>query len=198
MSLIKEFFSKYEAKDFRLEPGGILSFDEMSKRINKKGALNRVELISIVNWKPSKKIGSVKKNSSAEIDKITRYVMSELKGVKYDELKLRVLKALQGVGLGVASTILALIDPKIYGILDVSDWTSLFFLHKEEKLKCYNLDGELTRKMEDQELKDEYWLTYLSTIRKIGKYEKLTSHQVDRALYTYCKKLQQEGKVKRI
>lgn len=198
MSLIKEYFSKYEAKDFRLEPGGILSFDEMSKRINKKGSINRVELISIVHWKPSKKIGSVGKNSSVEIDKITRYVISELKGVKYDELKLKVLRALKGVGLGVASTILALIDPKIYGILDISAWTSLFFLHQEGELKCYNLDGAFARKMEDQELKDEYWLAYLAIIRKISKDEKLTTHQVDRALYTYCKKLQQEGKVKRI
>lgn len=198
MSLIKEYLAKYEAKDFRLKPGGILSFDEMSRRINKKGAINRVELISIVHWKPSKKIGSVEKNSSAEIDKITRYVISDLKGVKYDDLKLRVLRALKGVGLGVASTILTLIDPKIYGILDISAWTSLFFLQQEGELKRYSIDGALARKMEDRELKDEYWSMYLGIIRKIGKNDKLTPHQVDRALYTYCRKLQQEGKVVRI
>ena len=140
----------------------------------------------------------MKKNTSAEVDKITRYVISDLKGIKYDELKLRVLMALQGVGLGVASTILALNNPKMYGILDTSTWTSLYFLHRGGVLKSYGLDGELSRKIEDQELKDEYWLPFLTIIRKIGKNERLNSHQVDRALYAYCKKLHQEGKVKKL
>lgn len=45
---------------------------------------------------------------------------------KSDELKISLLRTLNGVGASVASTILTLYDPKNYGVFDKHVWRELF------------------------------------------------------------------------
>jgi thermostable 8-oxoguanine DNA glycosylase len=43
-----------------------------------------------------------------------------------DKIRVRILTALPGVGVGVASAILALSDPYNYGVVDGAVWSALF------------------------------------------------------------------------
>lgn len=142
-------------------------FNEIGKNIKNMGYLKKDELLEIVRWKSARAIRKAEANSEEIIEKITRFAFE----TDSEEVKMRVLTSLNGVSIPMASSILTIPYPELYGIIDIRGWHTL-----------YNL-GLVDYKKDVFNIKD--WLLYLKIIRDIGKKYGITPREVDKAIFMY-------------
>jgi len=134
--------------------------------------LTKVEFDKILNWKLRQQIGRQKwyrkENTNEIIRQITRTAFKISHSLSHyeTELKLKLLTALRGVGIPVASAILALSYPEKYAVIDFRGWRQLF-----ENTRTYYSTNN--------------YLKYLDTIRNIAENYNLTPQQVDQAIWQY-------------
>lgn len=100
----------------------------VGNKIREQQSLTLDDLIKITGWKfeglryKQRKIDDVKKNLPEQVEKITEKAFKS----KDDEIKLLLLKSLNGIGTATASAILAFYDPENYGVIDEHVWAELF------------------------------------------------------------------------
>ena len=96
------------------------------------GHLTPATFEAVLDWKLRKQRNRTKKLRSCLTADLVRHITTCVAQVKHKdekierEIKLRVLCALPGVGLGVATAILTLAHPKDYGIIDFRAWKVLY------------------------------------------------------------------------
>jgi hypothetical protein len=162
-SEILELISSYNHESRYAKNKGIL--DTAGKNIRDKGYLNRDEFLMITHWKSPRSIRKVELNSNEVIKEITKLVFK----TNNEEVKIRILNSLDGIGIPIASAILTIPYPEKYGIIDVRAWQTLFDYSK----KSFNI-------------KD--WLSYLDKIREWGNKFDLSPRDIDKALFMYDQK----------
>ena len=90
------------------------------------------DLEKILAWKLGRQIGRQREkrleNTDELIRKVTGLALSlRHKDPEYElELRVQILCALRGVGMGVASAVLALVFPNQYAVIDFRGWRQLF------------------------------------------------------------------------
>jgi len=154
------------------ETNNIIQENEKLKKLREPFYLNKQEFKKILLWKLRTQHERQRKyreiNTDAIIQKITRTAFEiDHPNWRYKtELKLNILTVLRGVGIPVASAILALCNPKKYAVIDFRAFRQL--------------SGKTKRAFSNRD-----YIEYLKKIRDIAKKYEVTPQQVDHAIWQY-------------
>ena len=136
---------------------------EAGRRIT-DGDYDRANLRIIVNWKSKRRAALIDKNSDGEITEALRLAVEAQEA----RTAFAVLMGLSGVGLPMASAILACLDGKQYTIID---WRTL------EALGAPNWNADLN-----------FYLThYLPECRRLARAAEVSLRTLDRALWQWSR-----------
>ena len=144
------------------------------KHVRKDKFLSRNELVDICLWKSARAVQHVRRNHPAKIRRLTSASFTS----KSERTKLECLTQLYGVGIPMASSILTLIWPERYGVIDIRVWQLLFEL------------GEVNSNPSGVGFNFENWYTMLCKLRYQARNLKTTVRTVERTLYLYHKEIQ--------
>lgn len=152
----------------------------INKVFNKQKYLTIEQIARISKWKMgwrNRQLHNILKNETfspiINIFEITTKVYHS----KDPKEQIKLLTKIRGIGVPTASSILAMMDPNKYGVIDIRAWKALYFHRVVE-----NRESEKGFTPED-------FGTYTEVIRLIAKELKTTPRIVDVALYTYHKSL---------
>ena len=130
------------------------------------------EFDEVLKWKLRGQYGRTVRHRQGLADGTVRTVTGAAFDIRLQEksLELRirtgVLTALPGVGVPVASAILALVDPETYGVLDFRAWRQVF----PKKQVDYSVSG---------------YLRYMQKIWLLADELRWTAQEVDLAIWQY-------------
>ncbi len=127
-----------------------------------RGYLTRSEFLQICEWKTPRSRPLCVRNKAQSVRKVTHAALS----MRDEELKMRTLLRLSGVGMPTASVILHFCDRGMYPILDVRVLWSLGIT----KPPSFTIP---------------YWLKYTKFMRGLADRTKQEMRTVDRALWQY-------------
>lgn len=95
--------------------------------------LTAVEFEEVLEWKLGQQIGRQRERRTANTDEIIRAItglaltITHPTNKEYElELRINILCSLRGVGMGVASALLALAFPTTYAVIDYRGWRQCF------------------------------------------------------------------------
>jgi len=142
--------------------------------IKKKKYFTKDQFYAVAMWKTPRPKNHYLNNSKELIKKISSGVLN----AKSEEDKMKLLTSLKGVSIAVASSLLTIINPKDYGIIDIRVWQLL-----------YNYD-EVKTKPGGQGFNLNDWLNYLSILRKYAAQFNTDARNIERTLFFYHKKIQ--------
>jgi hypothetical protein len=92
--------------------------------VRRRGHLTQGEFLAICRWKSPRSIRHCMKNSPHRIRRQSAAALAS----RDERVRFEALTALDGVGFPTASAILALTDPRRYGVIDIRVWQLLFEL----------------------------------------------------------------------
>ena len=123
----------------------------------------------ILNWRLEKESQAQKIINSTPADFLKNITHCYYKtDYPHDELKIKIkmhiLLSIPWIGIGIASAIMALHEPHLYGTIDVRSWSSLFQQHKK------------TLAMND-------YMKYLETIRPLAEKAGCDVQEIDYILW---------------
>lgn len=131
----------------------------------KRGWLEREEFLKICLWKSRRSKQKLKKNTSKQIEDLTRLAFAE----KDERKKMEYLIKLKGVGVPMASAILSVTNQNKYPVIDIRTVQALnrlrLFNHTHISINC--------------------WLEYLSVMDKLKKRVNRTARELDKALFAF-------------
>lgn len=151
-----------------------LELIEKLKDVKEKGFFSKSQFYEVAMWKTPRPKKHYLSNSEGMIVEISKKVLSS----NYEDEKVNLLISLKGVSIPVASSLLTIINPKDYGIIDIRVW-QLLYLYKEIKTKPTG---------QGFTLKD--YKEYLSVLRKYSKEFKINVRDIERIFFFYHKKIQ--------
>jgi hypothetical protein len=134
----------------------------------RRGSLTRREFMVLGDWKTPRSRPRRAANSEALVREATRLAL----GAKSDELKIGILRMLQGVDWPTASVILHFCDRGAYPILDVR---ALWSAGLGTPLPPYT-----TR----------LWIDFVAFTRELARGSRCSMREIDRALWQYSKEHQ--------
>jgi hypothetical protein len=137
--------------------------------VRKRGYLRSSELEAICYWKSPHHIRS---NSSSTIRAATRAALA----TRSERARLEALTALSGVSVPTASSVLMLLDPKRYGVIDIRVWELLYEL------------GTVTRNPGAVGFSFSNWHEFLMIIRHFAKKLECKARDIERTLFLAHKK----------
>ena len=139
-------------------------------------SLGLSDLERILEWKLRSQYRRTASYRTLLTDSIVRQVTAVAFAVQHadeqfeTELKVRLLCTLPGVGVGVASAILALTHPERYAVIDYRNWRQVF----DEERTTFSL-GQ--------------YVQYLSRIRDIAAQLRWLPQEVDLAIWEYDRRM---------
>lgn len=160
-----------EAEDYS-ETINLINELEKLKQERQPFYLIKEEFDKILDWKLRQQIGRQKRYREQNTDEIIRQITRTAFEISHSnwhyetELKLKLLTALKGVGIPVASSILALCYPEKYAVIDFRTRRQLFGKAKNPLL-----------------ITD--YVKYLDIIRRLAADYNLNPQQVDQAIWQY-------------
>ncbi len=146
------------------------------RHVKSKGYFTKSEFLEMCKWKDERQLRRSywKANTEKEIDSISKQIFAT-----DDECKrITLLDRLKGVGIPVASAILALTDPQAYGVIDKRVWQVLY------------LYGEVNYNPEGTGLSVGHWIDYLPEIRQWASEFGVYTRNIERSLFEYHKTIQ--------
>lgn len=160
-------------------------FGMMSSDIQSKGYLNKKEFIQVGVWKSSGNEYLYRENSNKEIRDRTRDALNA------DDLeeKIGALTVLNGVGVPVASSVLATVFPEKYAVVDYRALRSLPLLSDEQVLDITNEEDfyRYLRTFRRYGNSTDAYEYYLDKVRQLAQSNDLIPREVDMALWQYDK-----------
>jgi len=144
------------------------------KDVKKKGFFSKQQFYKVAMWKTPRPKNRYLSNSEEYIKEISKGVLS----THSEDAKMALLTSLDGVSIAVASSLLTMIDPKHYGIIDIRVWQ---LLHRY---------GEVKTKPSGQGFNLNDWKTYLAILRKYAAQLRMNVRDVERILFFYHRKIQ--------
>jgi hypothetical protein len=166
--LVKKYLSTEEWE------GTVILMKEF-RSVKKNGFLTKEELIKVCYWKSPRAIKYIKSNRADAIKKITGIAL----GSRNEHEKIAELVKLKGVSIPMASSILTLVNPKQYGVMDIRVWQLLY------------QTGIATTNQKGTAFKIEEWLLFLNTLRHFAGMMNVTVRDVERTLFLIHKKFQE-------
>lgn len=134
-------------------------FDDLNQRLKGKTELTKDDLQALIDWKSPRTKSKVAANSAAEVFTVSRLALA----MPEPCLAVHTLTALAGIGISVASTIMAFVNPDLHAVMDrhtvralgeknlyLSTWTAsdyeqyrLFLLEHKSNLSLRELEQGL-------------------------------------------------------
>ena len=145
------------------------------KNVTKRGRFTKEEFLKMGMWKSSRPKKLYYKNSNEEVISISKKVLS----TKYEKRRVELLTTLKGVLIPTASTILTLIDPQNYGVIDIRVW-QILYLYGSVKVKPTGTNFDFNN-----------WYNYLMKLRYFAKKFKVSVRDIERTIFLYHKKIQE-------
>ena len=143
--------------------------------VKRKGYFTKEEFVKMGMWKSYRPKQRYLSNNDSDIISISKKVLA----TKYEKRKIELLTRLNGVSIPVASAILALIDPRNYGVIDIRVWQVLYLYGSvKDKPKGVNFDFN-------------NWYAYLMRLRYYAKKLKASARDVERTIFEYHKEIQE-------
>jgi len=168
---IENYITKYE--NFWKTPKGKkakLAFEGIHEALRVNGYLTTPQLKAVALWKTPRVSKIVnEKNPDQIVKEITAFALK----IPDEKYKIRLLCSLDGIGIPRASAILAMSDPKKYGVIDVNAWRAL----TGKKKGGFNADD---------------WEFYLTEIRKLATKHGKTPREIDMALMKHGQKMKSD------
>ncbi len=163
-------------------------FGSISTAIQSRGyQLTVAELLRISQWKlqSGRNDANIKKNSSETVTQQVRVALE----ASTDAEAVRALTELSGVGIPMASTILTVVNPSHYAIIDYRAFRGLAGA-KPEIIDSpqYSEYAEFLEHFRTYLKKPESYEYYMNYVREIADAEDFTARQVDMALWAYDRK----------
>ena len=140
----------------------------------KRGWLTKEELIEICYWKSPRAIWHIKSNTSPKIKSVTERAFKS----RSEQIKMETLISLKGVSIPMASSILTLLHPKKYGVIDIRVWELL-----------YQMDIMDTNK-KGAGFSFNEWNSFLNILRQYAKHFNVTARDIERTLFNIHRKYQ--------
>lgn len=141
----------------------------------KRGHLSKSELVKICKWKSPRAIQLIISNSENSVNKFTR----EAFATRSEKRKIELLTRLNGVSVPMASSILTLLNPKRYGVIDIRVWELLFAM------------GTVTSNPKAVNFKFSEWYMYLVIIRYFANKFSVMARDIERTLFNIHREYQQ-------
>lgn len=135
----------------------------------KRGYLTRSEFIAACEWKSIRPRKRYSAHTTAEVREATGRA---LRG-RSERRRLEALIALDGVGVAMASAVLALTDPEKYAVIDVRVWRMLYAL------------GAVKSLPQGIGFRFKHWYRYLMILRAHAKRLGWTTRAVELALFRH-------------
>lgn len=131
--------------------------ERLRSSFKKQGHMTKEQLLQIVEWKFKTMPGREKRERNllkdiAEND--IRLISAAVFGVKEDKLRLKLLSAIPGVGLAMASTVMTFYEPESYGIYDIHSWRGLMRSRESKSAVWSDLE--------------EFWTALRNEAKKFG------------------------------
>lgn len=133
----------------------------------KRGYLTPSELEKVCRWKSPRALAYIRRNSPARVRGATRRALA----TKSEKKRLEALRELNGVSVPMASSILTLLDPKRYGVIDIRVWQLLHAV------------GTVTQKSKGVGFTFANWYQFLMIIRYLAKEFGVRARDVEWALF---------------
>lgn len=146
------------------------------REVKKRGWLTKNDLVKVCYWKSPRAIHYINSNSPKAIKETTALALSS----RNEKVKISLLTTLNGVSVPMASSLLTLVNPQRYGVMDIRVW-ELLYRH-----------GIVTTNAKASGFKHEEWLQLLDVLRYFSKKLNVSARDVERTLFLIHKK-QQEG-----
>lgn len=143
--------------------------------VKEKGFFTKEQFYKVAMWKTPRPKNYYLSNSKELIEQISRLALS----TNSEDEKINVLLSLNGVSIAVASSLLTIINPKDYGIIDIRVWQ---LLHLYEEVK--NKPGGQGFNLED-------YKNYLLILREYAKQFNINVRDVERIFFFHHKKIQE-------
>jgi hypothetical protein len=103
---------------------------ELRQRFQSNQNMTKQDLQHVIEWKFSGRLQGRRKRVLQLIEDLDETFIHELSALvfKYenDEIRLKLLTTIRGIGNALSSVILAFYDPHHYGVLDIHAWRELF------------------------------------------------------------------------
>jgi hypothetical protein len=145
-------------------------FDEAIPIVRQVGYLTKKQMQAVARWKPPRAAPKIENNSDSLIVEATRIALSS----PHEEIRVRALTLIHGVGFPMASVVLHWFHPDRYPILD---FRALWSLGVEE-LPTYTFP---------------FWWAYTQACRRLADEAGVNMRVLDQALWQYSKENQAEG-----
>lgn len=146
------------------------------RAVKERGWLTKADLVKVCYWKSPRAIHYINSNRPATIKEITALALKS----RNETVKITELTKLNGVSIPMASSLLTLVNPQRYGVMDIRVW-ELLYGH-----------GIVTTNAKASGFKYEEWYQLLDVLRYFSKKLDVTARDVERTLFLIHKK-QQEG-----
>jgi len=118
---------KYETEEDLYTKG---DEEELKEKFRKNKYLDKEDLIRIVKWKFQGRLTGRQQRLLRLIGPLESSFIQDISSLAFktkdDEIRLKLLMIVKGVGVALASVILAFYDPQQYGVLDIHAWRGLF------------------------------------------------------------------------
>jgi hypothetical protein len=141
----------------------------------RRGYLLKPELVKICRWKSPRALQLIMSNSETSVNKFTR----EAFATRSEKRKIELLTRLNGVSVPMASSILTLLNPKRYGVIDIRVWELLYTM------------GIMTSNSKAVNFKFSEWYEYLVIIRHFANELNLKARDIERTLFNVHQEYQQ-------
>lgn len=170
---MNKFISLYEHQ----EGLKFLTLMKMMKAAQHRGHMTKMDLIAVCEWKSSRARPLCSSNHTNTIKAAS---MRSFQTTNEAE-RMENLLTLSGVGIPMASAILAAMNPRQYGVIDIRVWQALHHF------------GEVATNPSGKNLRLSHWISYLKVIRKYAAKHAMTAREIEKAIFNYHKEKLQEG-----
>ena len=144
-------------------------FGTVSESFRRDGTLSSADFFAIVIWKSNRSKTGVKRGLESE-HTTPRCLMCRVAKAEPPEDKVRILTAIPGIGLALASAILTVCYPDEYTVLDYRAWETLATLGAEGLPPSYPYHAE-------------GYLAYCFACRSLARASGISLRDLDRALW---------------
>ena len=142
-------------------------------RVKSRGYFTRDEFLKMCEWKdPRHRRRAYWQKNSLEVEKISKMVFATTD----ENGRIVLLDSLKGVGVPMASAILMLTDPHVYGVIDWRVW------------KVLHLYGEVNYSPEGTNLSGRHWRDYLPRLRRWANELNVDARAIERSLFEYSRR----------
>lgn len=145
------------------------------KDVSKRGYFTKEEFLKMGMWKSSRPKNRYLANPEEEIIQVSKKVFS----TQFEKRRIDLLTRLHGVSIPVASAILALTDPKNYGVIDIRVWQVLY------------LYGSVLVKPTGTNFSFKNWYNYLMKLRYFAEVFDVKARDIERTIFLYHFKIQE-------